>query len=324
MNSSMNKRLKPRWMQKADLIWEVPLALFSYGFFKLVKKFITVLYVTQLKKSQGDEQSWVALDENMMAKPLSVPVLLVNAPRWNTHALIAKTGGISVANTLTVDIATAAKSAFPWTIVLYRYPDFSTVTQINGFETLESQQWRIDEGRASIQLEKGVYALGLRYYNSQLGATLPEVQADGTRAIPAQKIQGQANTFYQTLANKQKGIYFLFHYYAYVILQLRRWLPEKFVLTEYLPVGNPDTYFYFGSLLAGDKFKVAMESAVMSNYDVYFSVYDRASFPIAWGRLAEPQYTSAPVSTKSTYLIRVCKTVPGAPFSLNMLQVGIC
>lgn len=314
--------MKAKILRKLDNVWELPLAVISFLFFKLMKKLVTILYVANLRKHMRGRNCWIVLDEAMAKKKLALAVLLVNAPRWNTHAIIAKTGGISVMKELGVRIDFAAGADSLWTIVVYTYPNFKTITYLSSLNLDQNNSFHIERGIAYLALPKGEYALGLRYYDAKSDAKLPQVLADEKTVIEPCFIGDNINHFYLLLRQHRNVVHYLLHYYTYVMLRFKSWLPAKFVFSEYLPVGNPDTYFYFGALLAGERLQINVSPEAIQNHIIYYCLYDRASFPIVWGQVSDSSLVVKTNNEKATYLIRVCKTGKSSHYSSGMLQVN--
>ncbi|MES2673575.1 MAG: DUF6208 family protein [Pseudomonadota bacterium] len=317
--------VRSKGWQRLDLVWEILLAPFSFVFFKVAKILLTTVYVAKQRSAKSKEARWIVLDEAMIQKPLSVAVLLANAPRWNTHAIIAKTTGIVVENTLSIRTADAVDSAFPWTIVIYSYPDLQTITRVNTFD-MPSPNLNCagqSDGWTKIDLKSGVYSLGIRYYAPGDNAILPRVLADGRPVLESERLKNDSNDFYFDLKKRRNFVFYFFHYYVYVLLRLRRILPVDFVSKEYLPVGNPDTLFNFGALYAGEKLSIELDFHLLSSCNVYFCFYDLASFPTVWGKVNSGNFLTPALQSKGTYLIRVCATQKDIILDRSSLKVAI-
>ena len=159
-----------------DLLWEVPLAVLSWGFFHANKALIGLLYQRHLDRQASLGPHWRILSAETLAQTMSVPVLLTKGPRWNTHATIGTLGPLTVRRELAVDLASVRRSAAAWSVVLYRYPDFLTWDEIGSLEPRATQDW----GR--FQLPAGRYCLGVRYYDLSPAAQMPQVRVDGAAA----------------------------------------------------------------------------------------------------------------------------------------------
>ncbi len=111
--------------------------------------------------------------------------------------------------------------------------------------------------------------------------------------------------FYEQLtAYPRKGFYLGLHYYTYILLKYRRHLPEAWVQREYLPVGAPDTQFFYGGLNQNQTMAIALTPEVLDQFDFYLTLYDWASFPMAWQRIQTPSATQT-VPQNGSYAFRV-------------------
>ena len=104
------------------------------------------------------------------------------------------------------------------------------------------------DGKARLKLPPGKYWLGLRYYQWNRDAELPAVRADGTDVAKPTTVPADINGFYRDLGQRSNVIYLALHYYVFVLLRYRRWFPASFVQRKFLPMGNPETKFYFEAL----------------------------------------------------------------------------
>jgi hypothetical protein len=89
------------------------------------------------------------------------------------------------------------------------------------------------------------------------------------------------------------------------LLRHRRWFPSAFVEREYLPAGNPQTTFHYGSVRAGARLAIDLAPHLWQTNDVYLTVYNRASFPVLSKRLTGPGQEMPRVDVDGTYLVRV-------------------
>ena len=229
-------------MKNISLVWEVPLALLSFVFYKVMKLIIGNLFTIYLTINQDKANQWRVLSQEVIDSPLSLPVLMTKGPRWNTHAVIGTLGPFKVNNSLALDIASANHSARSWIAVIYSFPSYKTVTSIESDELDSDDKWY------STSLRAGKYSLGVRYYNRLDHLTYPAVKIDGSDFVQPQSIASNVNDFYHSLIQAKNWFYSSLHYYIFTILKFRNWLPESFVRREFLPVGAPDTYFAYNYL----------------------------------------------------------------------------
>lgn len=285
----------PAW----NLCWELPLSLLSWGFFKLNKLGIGWLYQQYLNRNLNREITWRILSGQTLNIPIGLPVLMTKGPRWNTHGYIGTLGPFAVESSLAVETAIAQKSASSWTVVIYRYPNYQTWTQLSWLKAEHRQDW------TKISLPTGRYSLGIRYYGLQADPTLPTINIDGHRIIAGEAVSPSANDFYQTLGQRTNAYYLALHYYIFTVLRLRRFLAADFVRCEYLPVGDPDTLFRYDYFLRGESLNIQVNPERLRDHWIYLSVYNRASLPILSAEIVTTTYGSPPLSGDGYYLLRI-------------------
>ncbi len=278
---------------------EIPLAFFSFLFNKLMKFIIGNLYIIYLYFAKKKAKIWRIFSTETLKNALSMPVLMTKAPRWNTHAIIGTLGPIKVKENLALDLTTIQKSTDTFIGAIYSFPGYKTLTNINLNSGIIENNWLI------YNLPSGKYTIGLRYYNTNHNVTFPELKIDGENVVNSQDIPANVNDFYQTLINQKNWFYLALHYYIYTILKFRKWLPESFIRYEFLPVGAPDTEFYYNYLSKNQGLEITINPAILVNYDVYFTLYDRSSLPLNWCQIKEEKYEISPINNKGYYLLRV-------------------
>jgi len=296
--------MKSKLVQRLNILWEIPFAIVSFLFFKAFKRYVTALLKLAVKKGKTAEEAWMIVDEQSLNLPRVLTFFQLYAPRWNTHAVIA-VSNVAVKHELKICTETAKKSAHPWSIVITDESKNCIVLGSFGndcnFPITEQDGWQ------TISLPPGRYNLGLRYYNVLDGAMLPKVVLDGERELASRQVLKTTNDFYKHLAERGTFGYKMMHFYVYVMLRLRFFFPDKFIRDEYLPVGNPETYFLYGALYAGERLKVTADPGLFETHNVYFNVYDRASLPVHWGQIGDTETLTPSVIKKGYYLIRVCQ-----------------
>ena len=254
--------------------------------------FTIYLYINKKKASQ-----WRVLSADIVKSPLNLAVLMTKGPRWNTHAIIGTLGPFSVQQSITIDSKCANNSAKSWIAVVYSFPSYETIASI------ESAQANCEQ--TSLQLKPGRYTLGLRYYQWSEPIVLPSVKVDDREFVPSENIPANINDFYSELINRKNWFYSWLHYYIYTILRLRKYLPESFVRSEYLPVGAPDTEFLYGYLAKNQCLELELSLDILANYDVYVTLYDRSSLPLSWFQLGQQQGKTSSMPGNGYYLIRM-------------------
>ncbi len=281
------------------LAWQVPLAIGSYLFFKAARFCLRRMASLHYAVLSRQAKNWRIFSEEFLDEWLVLPVVMVEGPRWNTHALIARAGPLKVERTIAIHLPTAFRAANAWTMVVYRFPSHRTVASFASCDTYSEEQW------SSLTLEPGRYALVLRYYGWSNNATLPEVRVDRAQAVASTPVPPDANDFYHRLAQRQSLFFRLLHYYVYVLLQYKDFLPRHFVEREFLPVGNPKTQFAYGIVPRGKRLTVMLDASLLAVCDVYLTLYDRASLPVQWNQLTEPEHATRPLGQDCMFLIRV-------------------
>ncbi len=282
-----------------DLIWEIPLAIASFIFYKLMKFLIGNLYTLYLIVNKKVASQWRVLSNELLKSPLSLPVLMTKGPRWNTHAVIGTLGPFSLQESLSLDLDSANLSARSWIAVIYDFPAYRTVTSLTSREYSQHQGW------LSVKLATGQYSLGVRYYNQKDSLGFPAVKTDNNLVVSAYSVPSDVNQFYTNLIQKKNWFYLALHYYIYTILRFKKWLPESFVKSEFLPVGAPDTQFFYDFISKQQSLQITVKPEILSQVDIYLTIYDRSSLPLSWAKIESEQYLSQPMPNNGYYLVRV-------------------
>ena len=283
------------------LFWQIPLACLSFLWFKAIKFLVGFLYTLYLSVNQKRASQWQVLSAETLEKFLSLPVLMTKGPRWNTHAIISTLGPFSVKQSITIDVESANLSANSWFAVVYRFPDYKTITSFQSEYTKAGDRWQ------SLTLKPGKYSLGLRYYDWNEPVKLPTIKLDDQVFVNPQAIPTTINQFYANLSQRSNGFYFALHYYIFVILKLRKYLPESFIRREYLPVGAPDTDFFYHYFNKKQKLNIKFEANLLQDYQIYLTLYNRASFPIFSKQIRQNQFSTESIDVDGFYLIRMRK-----------------
>ncbi|MCC0179598.1 hypothetical protein I4641_21820 [Waterburya agarophytonicola K14] len=286
-------------MDKIFLLWEIPLALASFVFYKVMKFIIGNLFTIYLAIDKKKASQWRVLSQKTINAPLVLPVLMTKGPRWNTHAIIGTLGPFFVNETLEIDIDTANKSARSWIAVVYSFPAYKTITSI------ESEKINSDSSWHTIKLPAGKYSLGVRYYNRFDTINYPAVKVDWEPYVEAYNIPNNINDYYHNLIEAKNWFYSSLHYYIFTILKLRNYLPESFVRREFLPVGAPATHFAYNYLESQQALEISIKPEILQQFDIYFTLYDRSSLPLSWCIIKEVEYSLSPQDTKGYFLLRV-------------------
>ena len=286
-------------MKNLYWLWEIPLALLSFVFYKIMKFIIGILFTIYLAINQEKASQWRFFSQKMIAAPLILPVLMTKGPRWNTHAVIGTLGPFKVKCEFALDVESANNSAGSWIAVVYSFPRYKTIT------SLESNIINSDGKWYSVKLKPGKYTLVIRYYNRTDSLQFPAIKVDGNNFVNAQAIPSDVNNFYYDLIKAKNWFYSSLHYYIFTILKLRGILPESFIRKEYLPVGAPDTFFAYNYLQKQQQLQLNIDAEIVNNCNIYFTLYDRSSLPLSWSQITTTEYHLAAPETNSYYLLRI-------------------
>lgn len=286
-------------MNNLFLLWEIPLALLSFLFYKVMKFAIGNLFTIYLIIDQKKSSQWRVLSQKTINAPLVLPVLMTKGPRWNTHAIIGTLGPFDVKKSLAIDIETANNSARSWIAVVYSFPGYKTIT------SLESEKITTGDRFLEIKLAPGKYSLGVRYYNRSENINYPAIKIDDHEFVDSYNVPNNINDYYYDLIKAKNWFYSSLHYYIFTILKLRNHLPESFVRKEYLPVGAPATHFAYNYLESGQALQINISPEIITNFDIYFTLYDRSSLPLTWCIITAEKYLLPPQDYQGYFLLRV-------------------
>lgn len=282
------------FVRAARIVWEIPLALLSYGFYKVIR-LIMRLFVRLFPTAGGQKNNvWRILNADALLSRFVLPVMMTSAPRWNTHAIIAIAGPWFVNDSIRLVFHEVVEASMSW-----------TVNRITDHEIVASGNACNDSKPQTIVLSPGGYRLTLRCYDCQHMVQLPCVEVDGVEIVTSTAVPPDTNNFYHTLEKQSNLFYLGLHYYVATLLRCGRWLPQTFIEREFLPVGNPQTKFFYGFLQAGESLSINLEPELLQTHNLYFTLYSRASFPISWYRLQGQEHKMIPCRTDGMYLIRV-------------------
>ena len=284
-------------MNKIWLLWEIPLALLSFGFNKVMKFIIGNLFTVYLAINKPKASQWRVLSQKIINAPLVLPVLMTKGPRWNTHAVIGTLGPFKVAEAIAINVSTANKSSGSWIAVVYSFPGYKTITSIES-EQINSTTWH------TVKLSPGRYSLGVRYYHRADTISYPAIKIDDNLFVDSYSVPADINSYYHNLIEAKNWFYSSLHYYIFTILKLRNYLPESFVRNEYLPVGAPATYFAY-NYLDSQQMQIEIEPKIIEQFDIYFTLYDRSSLPLSWCIITEPKYVLSEPNTRGYFLLRI-------------------
>lgn len=287
-----------------SLLWMVPLSLCSFFFNKAL--IVSIKRLMHFKRDRdADEQysGWFGFSK-MLQRPGALPYVMVTGPRWNCHAVIGVLSRFYVSSTIEINAATARQSARHWTVVVYN-DKHETETFLGTMRDLDNEQW------LKVELAPGHYYIVLRYYDLLPGAQFPEIKLGGdSEGFPAVAVASEVADYQNYLAsitNHRAAVYCGSHYYIFPLLVWRNWLPNAFVRREYLPVGNPETEFYYGYFKKNSVLQVVVKAAALADSMIFITFLNRCSFPVLWESITELNYRSQPLPCDGYYLIRLVK-----------------
>ena len=312
------KHARREQIRRFDFAWEIPLALMSFVFYRITRFCVQRLIHLSAIVSTAQSRRWRVFCAQEARSPLNLLAVMTSGPRLNTHAIVATVGPLHVKRTLRIHVVAAARSAMSWTVVVYTAPSHRTVASIGSLGTPRCEPWQ------TITLPPGRYRLALRYYQWSDRVELPAVAVDGIEAVPARVVPANVNDFYNDLGKRSNFLYLCLHYYAGTLLRYRTLLPRSLVEREYLPVGNPETTFYYGFLSSREALALDLDARLLKTHDVYFTLYNLASFPVQWYALTKRQHITSPSACDGTYLIRVHRRAQSPePFAYDSVRMRI-
>ena len=300
-------------MDKLWLLWEIPLALLSFLFNKIMKLVIGNLFTVYLALNKNKASQWRVLSEKMINAPLILPVLMTKGPRWNTHAVIGTLGPFKVEEAIAINLKTASQSSHSWIAAVYSFPGYQTITSIESERVDAQGEWH------TVKLAPGKYSLAVRYYHRTDSINYPEIKIDNELFVEAFNVPPDINSYYHNLINAKNWFYSSLHYYIFTILKLRDYLPESFVRKEYLPVGAPATHFAYNYLDSQQTLEIETQAEIIEQFDIYFTLYDRSSLPLTWCIITERKYVLSSQNRNGYFLLRIR---PKPEFSATKITVS--
>ena len=277
---------------------ELPLAIASFCAFRAVKLAVTQLLRLQAARFNRDGFRWSVLCGEAIRSPLTLAIPMTKGPRWNPHALIASAGPFRAETALAINRRQADAASGSWTMVIYRYPSIETAALLTS-TSKESGEW------LSQPVPPGRYTLGLRYYDPHPPARLPAARVDGRDVLPALTAPSEPNGFYATLAQRTNWFYTALHFHVLTMLRWADRLPAGFVRAQYLPVGDPGTFFDYGPIAPGQALTCEFAANLLQDYRLYFTQYNRASFPVFWTEMTASPFVTPPAAAAGYYLVRL-------------------
>lgn len=276
-------------MRTHEWLWEAPLGLLSFAFFRAVRAGMRRALAT---RQAALASVWNTVDAPSLARPGVLLYFMVTGPRWNVHAALAGAGPLRVGARVEVDLGPLLARGGRATVVLNRTPDFALL----GWRTLAG-----GAGRVAFEVGPQTCMLNLRLYGVPGPVVLPEVWVDGALVVPPCPLEAGPEALLAALGGARRPLFRALHQYVYPML-CARWLPRRWVERELLPIGNPDTRFRFGPVEPGERVWVQADPALQQQARVYVTLFDRQSLPCARWALGE-EAPAAPA--RGFYLLRI-------------------
>lgn len=264
-------------------------------------------WLTRIFRSRGEAPRWHPLSRWLQADSRRVFAMMLIGPRWNCGGILGITDSFRVAGHIRLRADQAGASADHWTAVVYDMR-FATVAHVGNRNAAEAE--------AVIELPAGEYLLAIRYYGTNQHSCFPEILVDDRQLIPQAGVGNERRDYQAWLRglvrHPDRWLFSCMHYHAWAFLKLRDRLNAAWVNRLYLPVGNPETGFTYGTVDKGQR--LYPDRPIEDGEIVYLALYDRASLPVFWCRLdAATAKGGIPVKVRGTWLLRRITSDMGGP-----------
>ena len=299
-----------------DALWVIPLAVASLVFYKLTRWTLQFLRELIFRFDPKERPQWYMLSQATISRKGALPVIMATS-RWNTHAVVGSTGSLVATKAISFRSASLSASGGNWTVVLNRAPHYQTVDSHDSIDALPAEEWH------EFSVSPGRYVLALRCYDPDSTIELPAVRVDGEDLISTVTVSSDINGFYNDLGTRKHPFYRALHFYVYALLRFAHLFPAGVVEREFLPMGNPRTNFYYGSIESGQTLRIEAPTDLEGGSRLYYTLYDLHCFPSAWYRIDDSPHVTAPAPRRGYYLIRHNLTREGgdlAPVSVSIVR----
>lgn len=321
--------MKSTEADKLELLWEIPLAVISYLTHKLLKTVLDALIERgQSKDNYQNIQEWIPLDKSVLNKKGFLFFILLNAPRWNVHAVTAMLA-LKANQRLNILVPKSDNTNPSFSIVIKNeHGEYCVLDQLGvhgNIPVLDASDCKtMVKGSEIITMPKGHYKLGARYYDVAENTQLPDIIVDENSKINGIEIASNTNEFYSELINVDCALFRALGFHIHTMLYLRKFLGENFVRKNFLPVGNPESEFIFGHMFPNQKLIIELDARILNEFFVYCCIYNRSSLPMAWFKVTTSRLKTDNVSEKAVYLFRFCRRSKGAIFDDALLNIHTC
>jgi len=83
--------------------------------------------------------------------------------------------------------------------------------------------------------------------------------------------------------------------------------PSIFLLAE-----ETHNEFFYGIVYKNYSFIVELNEVLLSNYDIYLTLYNRSSLPVIWCQITEKEHTIPVVEQNGFYLVQIRPKISSA------------
>jgi hypothetical protein len=271
-------------------------ALLSYCLFRALRIALDEVKRRYSARHPESSRQWQILSREFVEKPLVLPLIMTGAPRWNPHAVIGTLGPFFVKDTISLD-AKDARDSGEWFFAVYGHPRRETVGTSSHLN---------DAGADWIELKvpkAGHYIIGARYYRPRPSIRFPVVRLDGIEAAAASITTPDVNQFYTELWKRENALYRAMAFYVRTLLRCRHLVPERWVVRELIPVGNPETRFVFGICRRGERLLWRIARGILDRYDIFLTLYSRGSFPLLWFEIDHVEPSNARIAPSDGFFL---------------------
>ena len=289
------------------LLWELPLGLASWLFYRLVRLVLGMGLVMRSRRAEKTSLlAWRVLSRDLLARRGYLEPIVI-APRWNTAALAASGGPFEVAGRLELDREALDRTAEHWSIMLYAVPSPFAGPLVTLARHVNRLSAPPGGERLTFELAPRRYWISLRLYCWSGPVTLPRIWVDGVPATEPLVAAADANDFYRDLHRRTSPFLMALQWHCFVLVKWCRLLPRRMVERILLPVGDPETDFRYGVLATGESLEIEVAAEALATHLVFYTAYNRASLPVAWLRVAAPRLAAPRAAEPCFYLLRVIR-----------------
>lgn len=283
---------------------DLPPALFSYLFYTYFKKF-RMPQLRQRIVACSTEGEWSSTAKQLLqTTPIAedIDYFLCLGPRFNTHLLLHHLYGIDRCST--VEVENVKLDGYAWQVVAYGGDAFRETLGSTG--PIQSRaEWlplevSLDEAHPLLNLSLRPYVWG------RDTAPLPHVRVDGNIITKRTHISHESTDFYLALRDHATARHTAMMWHVHTLLQLRA-LDEGWVRAMFLPVGNPNTQWLYGTLKASCSLRVRASVDTLRHHLILTTVYSRSSMPLRSSRVSFASQWSVPVAEDTFWTVRVVR-----------------